>query len=257
MFILRLLWACALSTAFVSFFAGISYAQVFEVIHPDIDKGGVEVEVLSGFVLEDVDGGEEQSAYEFAVGYGVTSYWKTVFAVEFAQIDGDGLQYEAFEWENVFLFPLGGDDHGHDGEEGIGLEALGFYAALEVPDEGGFDSGALVLGPLAEVRFGPVETIANLFVEVPFESGENEALAYALAASVNVTEKVALGIEAFGEVENVFDSGTESELFIGPAAYFDFELPNGRAVEPRIAVLFGTESEQPDAILSLNLELKF
>ena len=246
--------------AFAVFFANAAQAQVFEIIHPDVEQGEVELEVLSGVILEDVEEGEERSAYEFAVGYGVTSFWKTTVAVEFADIDGEGLEYEAFEWENVFLLPFGsgGHDHNHGGHEsGVSLEALGFYAALEVPDEGGFDSGAIVLGPLAEARFGPVTTVANLFVEIPFEGGENEALVYAVSAAVDVTENFALGIEAFGEVENVFESDTDSELFIGPAAYFDFDLGNGRHVEPRVALLVGTEDEQPDAALSLNVEMKF
>ncbi|MEM7547169.1 MAG: hypothetical protein AAF367_16690 [Pseudomonadota bacterium] len=236
-------------------------AEVFEVIHPDVGKGGIEFEILNALVLEDVDPGDEQSIHEFAIGYGITSFWKTTLAVEFATIDGDGFEYEAFEWENVFLFPLGngGNDHDHDHGDGdtVALEALGFYAALEVPDDGGFDAGAVVLGPVFEAALGPVDTIGNIFVEIPFEGGENEAIVYAISAAVPVTDMVAIGVEAFGEVENAFTSGTASEHFVGPAAYFDFDIGGGRSLEPRIAVLFGTESAQPDATLSFNVELKF
>ena len=239
--------------------AGAVQAEVFEVIHPDVEEGGIELEVLNAVILEDVGPGDEQSIHEFAIGYGVTSFWKTTFAVEFAAIDGDGFEYEAFEWENVFLLPLGGGhDHDHDHDhDGAALEALGLYAALEVPNDGGFDEGALVLGPVAEARFGPVEVLGNLFVEIPFESGESEALVYAAAASVEVAENFALGVEAYGEVENAFTSGTGSEHFIGPAAYFGFDIGGGREIEPRVAVMFGTESGQPDATLSFNVEFKF
>ncbi|MEM8776697.1 MAG: hypothetical protein AAGF53_16810 [Pseudomonadota bacterium] len=257
MFIESPLKLSVMVAAFTTLFTVTAQAQVFEVIHPDVDQGEVELELLTGFVLENVDDGEEQSAYELAVGYGVTSFWKTTIAVEFADVEGDGFEYEGFEWENVLLLPLGDGDHDHGGDEGVSLEALGLYFALEIPRDGGIDDGAIVVGPLAEARFGPVETIANLFVEFPFEDGEDEALIYTLAAAVDVTESTAVGLELFGEVESAFTSGTESELFIGPAAYFDVDLGGGRAIEPRIAVLFGTESEQPDAVLSINAELKF
>ena len=241
-------------------FAPDAKAEVFEVIHPDVEEGGVEVEILNAVILEDVGAGDEQSIHEFAVGYGVTSFWKTTLAVEFAAIDGDGFEYEAFEWENVFLFPFGGGGHDHDHDHGgdeFGLEALGLYAALEVPNEGGFDEGALVLGPVVEAALGPVEALGNLFVEIPFEGGEEEALVYALALSTPVSENIAIGLEAFGEFENAFASGTASEHFVGPAAYFDFDIGGGRSIEPRAAVLFGTESAQPDATLSFNVEFKF
>ena len=251
----------ALATAMIASHA--SAGGVFEVIHPDVDHGGFELEILNGFALENVDSGEEESVHEFALGYGVTSFWKTTFAVEFANIDGEGFEYEAFEWENVFLLPLGGhdDDHGHDGDhsgEGFALEALGFYAALEVPDEGGFDDGAVVLGPIAEVQVGPVSVLGNLFVEIPFDGDEDEGLVYAAAASVPVSDTVAIGVEGFGEIENAFGSGgSESAHFIGPAAYFELEVDEGLEIEPRLAVLFGIEDETPDATLSLNIEIKF
>ena len=254
--------AFAIALPLINALSGPVSAEVFEVIHPDVEEGGIELEVLNALVLEDVETGEEQSIHEFAIGYGVTSFWKTTFAVEFAAIDGEGFEYEAFEWENVFLFPLGDHAHEHDHDDdqdggGAALEALGFYAALEVPNEGGFDDGAIVLGPVAEARFGPVETLGNVFVEIPFEDGESEALVYALAASVEVADNVALGVEAYGEIENAFTSGTEAEHFIGPAAYFEFDIGGGREIEPRIAVLFGTEGDQPDATLSFNVEFKF
>lgn len=41
-------------------------AQVFEVIHADVEKGGFELEVLNGLTLSDVAVGDERSAHEIA-----------------------------------------------------------------------------------------------------------------------------------------------------------------------------------------------
>ena len=48
-----------------------------------------------------------------------------------------------------------------------------------MPNKGGIGSGATELGPPAELRFGPVETVTNLFVEIPFEDDEDFGLGFA------------------------------------------------------------------------------
>jgi len=241
--------------------APVAEAQIFEVIHPDVVPQGFELEILNGVALDDVEDGEERSAHEFAIGYGVTSFWKTTLAAEIANPENESAEFEAFEWENVLLLPFG-EGHGHGGhdhgEHGVfALEAVGVFVALEVPNTGGINAGAVEVGPIAEVAIGPVETIANVFFEVPFEDGEGTGLAYALQASTPVIDALSLGVEVHGGVENAFKSESEDEHFIGPAAYYEFDLGRGRALEPRLAILFGITEDAPDAILSLNFELFF
>ena len=261
-----------LTRAGVALFAGLmlwpmsSEAQVFEVIHPDVVEGGFEFEALNGVVLDDVDDGEERSAHEIALAYSPTDFWKTTLAIELVHARDEGVEFEAFEWENVVLLPFGGGhhdghshDHSHDHGDGefFGLEALGIFAALEVPNEGGIGSGAVELGPIAEFTLGPVETVANFFFEFPFDDDENEGISYALQAKYPVGEQFGVGFEAYGAVENVFEGDSEDEHFIGPALFSEFDLGRGRVLEPRLAVLFGLTDDAPDAVASLNLELKF
>ena len=192
---------------------------------------------------------------------------KRKFAIEIANPEDEPAEYEAFEWENVFLLPFGeghgapdAHDHGsHDhGDEGFfTLESVGLFAALEVPNEDGFDSGAIEVGPIAEATIGPVQTIANFFFEFPFEGDEDTGIAYAVQVKYPVSEQFGLGFESFGEVENVFESDSEEAYFIGPAVYSAFDLGKDRFLEPRAALLFGLSDDTPDAILSVNLELKF
>ena len=262
-----------IARTFVAVFVGLALwpisgsAQVFEVIHPDVIEGGFEFESLNGVVLEDVEDGEERSAHEVAIGYAPTDFWKTKFAIEIVNPEGEPGEYEAFEWENVFLLPFGeghgahdSHDHGsHDhGEDGFfALEAIGIFAALEVPNEGGFDSGAVEVGPIAEFTIGPLQTIVNFFFGIPFDDDENTGIAYAVQVKYPVLPQLGIGFESFGEVENVFESDTEDGYFIGPAIFSEFDLGRNRILEPRAAVLFGLSDNTPDAILSINLELKF
>lgn len=240
-------------------------AQIFEVIHPEVEKGKFELEVLTGVTLSNVEEGGERSAYEFALGYAFFDFWKPTIAVELADIEGDNFVVEGFEFENVFLLATSHGDEGHshggDGDEseeghGSGDFAVGLFAALEIPNEGGFDEGAVEIGPIGETTIGPVDLIGNVFIEIPFED-EDPGLAYAFSASTPVSESVALGIEAFGDVEELFGGVEEQSHLIGPAAYFETDIGNDRVLEPRIAFLFGINEDAPDAVLSLNLELLF
>jgi len=183
-----------------------SHAQVFEVIHPDVVERGFEFEVLNGVVLDDVEDGEERSGHEIAFAYSPTAWWKTTAAIEIANPEDEGGEFEGFEWENVFLLPFGeghgaGHDHDHSEHGFVALEALGIFAALEVPNEGGIGSGAIELGPIAEVAIGPFETVTNFLFEFPFEDDEEVGLAFAFQAVYPVHENIGVGFEYFGEKE--------------------------------------------------------
>ncbi len=248
-------------------------AQVFEVIHPDVDQGSFKFELLQGVTTDDIEVGEERSAHEIAIGYSFFSFWATKLAVEIANPEGEPAEYEAFEWENTFVIPglgahaheHGEEEHGHSHGEGLfSLGALGLFFALEVPNEGGIETGAVEIGPIAEVELGPVETVANLFFEIPFEEEEDAGLAYALQASIPVGEfgpgAFAFGFEAHGGAEGAFGDGVpidEDSHVIGPAVFSEFDIGRGRKLEPRLAALFGLTEGSPDTTISLNLELKF
>jgi len=248
---------------------GPAPAQVFEVIHPDVVKGGFEVEVLNGVVLDDIARGEERSVHEIAIGYSPFSFWKTTGAIEIANPRGEAAELEAFEWENVFLLPLGGDPHGHGHDHshghdagGLTLGAVGVYLALEVPNEGGIGAGGLEIGPVAEFGVGPVEMVANLFLDIPFEDGADPGLAYALSAAVPVdaADRISVGAEAHGGAEGAFGDALplgETTHVLGPAVYADVDIGRGRSLEPRFALLFGLTEGSPDAVASFNIELKF
>ncbi len=255
-------WSRWAALAGVALWAQTSTAQVFEVIHPDVIEGGFEFEILNGVVLDNVEDGDERSAHEIALAYSPTDFWKTTLAIEIANPENESAEFEAFEWENVFLLPFGGG-HGHDGGHDHGdhgfleLEAVGIFVALEVPNSGGIGSGAVEVGPVVEVALGPVETVTNVFFEIPFEDEESVGIAYAVQAQYPVIDKLGVGFEAFGELESAFNSDREDEHFIGPALFTELDLGRGRVLEPRFAILFGVTEDTPAAVASLNFELKF
>lgn len=231
---------------------------VFEVVHPDVERGEVEIEVLNGIGLGRVANGEERSVHEFAVGIGVTDHWKITGAVEVANPRGDNVKVEAFELENLIVLPIGGIAHAEeeqDGDDHSGF-SLGLFTALEIPTEGGISEGALEIGPVFEAGIGVAEFVGNLFVEVPFANGEDPGLSYASQLVFPVNESFGVGIENFGEFEGLFGARGPDKHFVGPAVYWEAELPNGHVFEPRLAVLFGLNENSSDAVLSFNIEYK-
>ena len=137
--------ALLFSTASIS----LAHAQagIFEVVHPDVSKGQIELEFLNGIGLNNVEAGDERSVHEFAIAYGITDYWKFTAAFEVANPRGESAEVEAFELENLIILPFfggGGHDHDkkhdHDKEKGIEDDdddhspfTLGFFTALEIP----------------------------------------------------------------------------------------------------------------------------
>ncbi len=233
-------------------------AGIFEVIHPDVEQGQIEFEVLNGVSLNNLDDEEERSVHEFAVGYSFTNSWKFTVAVEVANPEGDDPLVEAFEFENLLLLTKGGH---HDEDESLRGDddhdfTLGFYTALEIPTEGGISEGGIEFGPVIETELGAAEFVGNLFVDIPFADGEDAGLAYATQLIFPVTEDFAIGVENFGELEGLFGDRGQDIHFAGPGLYWKTELFNGHKIEPRVAVLFGLNNESPDAILSFNLEYK-
>ncbi len=237
-----------------------AYAQaaIFEVVHPDVEQGEIEIEVLNGVGLGSVEDGDERSVHEFAVGYGLTDIWKFTAAVELANPESENAEVEAFEFENLILLPFFGGGHHHDGktsDDHHGEFSLGFYTALEVPREGGINAGGIAFGPVFETEVGSLKWVGNLLIEVPFEEGD-AGLSYASQLVLPLNESVGIGVENFGEFEGAFGDAGEQEHYAGPAVYFEAELPNGHVIEPRAAVLFGLNDNSSDAVFSFNLEYK-
>ncbi len=248
----------ALAMSFQTYAVTQAYSQagIFEVIHPDVEQGEVEIEILNGVGLGTVEDGEERSVHEFAIGYGFTDYWKLTAAIEVANPQGENPEVEAFEFENLLLLSKGG--HGEADEDGDEHHdfTLGFYTALEVPTEGGISEGGIAFGPVIEAEFGELEFVGNLFAEVPFADGEDAGLAYATQLILPVSDNFGIGIENFGEFEGLFGERGDDVHFAGPGFYWEAELGNGHVIEPRVAVLFGLNDASPDAILSFNIEYK-
>jgi hypothetical protein len=251
--------ALALSGAALLASTGATRAQ-FEVEEPEAQQGEVELEYNGDYhfgnprrqVVE--EGGEIiadenevlRQRHVFAMGFGLTNWFKLAFEAEFEQerlddIDdialansfGD-LEATEIEFEGIaVLRPLNGD--------GFGAAALISYAAAL-----GDDPNQFQIGPILKVAQGKWSATTNLFFVKSIGGGEREPdgsifrdqrwdLDYAWRVAYQATERWALALEGFGTLNRLGDSGRKSEaveLFgdqdqhrLGPVAYYTFKHP--------------------------------
>ena len=285
----NLLWRIAIVGAFVicaAIQSAPAHAQ-FSISSPKVEKGELEVEthgsVQSGFPAADDDEAEKNVRFgtEVEVGYGITDFWKAELGFSFQKPEDGGLEASSIELENTFQLAT--------------IErwnaTIGLLASVSLGIGGADEPNAFEFGPL--IQFGDEKTgslILNGIFEKTFGDNREDGVGFEYAAQVKVPvrEKVALGIEAFGEIEDIGNapSFNETELRIGPMLYLSFgdkddddDKPHHKkkgkrgddddddkglkagAKEPEIevgaGVLFGATDATPDVTFKWDVEVSF
>ena len=205
--------------------------DVFHIFTPAVEAGHFGFEVLSTFQdpprahdHDDEDEGEDddhaghghtmpRTAHEIAVHVGVTDFWMTKLALGISREDGDSYGVDTIASENVFRF----------GPARGGALDLGWFTALSA----GLDSeatNAIELGPIVTLVSGPMALTVNPFFEKTFGRNREEGIAftYGWRATYAVHDTFAIGVEGYGEIENIGNAppGAEQVHRIGPVLYF-------------------------------------
>jgi hypothetical protein len=240
--------------------AGTARAQ-FDIDEPEAEQGSVELEYNGDYhfgnprrrVVE--EGGEIiadenevlRQRHVFAIGLGLTNYFKLSVEAEFEQerlddIDdlalansfGD-LEATEIQFEGIaVLRPLKKD--------GLGAALFISYVAALGDD----DPNQFQIGPILKVAQGPWSATTNLFFIKNIGGGEREPdgsifrdqrwdFEYAWQAKYQASERWAFALEGFGTINRLGDSGRKSEaveLFgdqdqhrLGPVAYYTLKHP--------------------------------
>ena len=216
---------------------GKAFAE-FEIQESQVEKGEVELEyrgaVHSGFprreredaeedegggVLEEEEEGEFlKQSHDFEIQYGITERWmiSTTFITdqplhEDYNLSGVELelQYELIEREG----------------NGIGLAFIGAYGFATL----GGEADEIEFGPIMELASGGFLLTTNTFFASQVgEHRETDGLGfeYGWRAQQKIAKKWAVGVEMFGEIEDLSNAGSfdEQQHSIGPTLFF---LGNG------------------------------
>jgi hypothetical protein len=230
----------------------------FEIREPKVEKGEFEIEYLGdysfgpprrrfievapgSFLFDDNDFNRQRHTLE--LGYGLTKWLGLRVAIEGEQSrleDAETLAaarsfggFEATEIQveaTIVLVPTG--------KQGFGVAAL-------IEHNVAFDrheADQLFLGTALQYAWGPWTATANLYAVKNFGgreeldgapiSDERWDFRYAAQIKYRLSEKLALGLEAFGVVERLGNSGTKSEErqvfgdfdrhLLGPVFYYSW-----------------------------------
>ncbi len=200
--------------------------DVFHIFTPAVEAGHSGFELLSTFQsspaadYEDPGGAHQEhghdtprAGYEAALHFGVTEFWMTKLAFGFSRDEGDSNRADTLASENVFRFranPSGPIDVGWFAAIAVGLESAGTHA--------------IEFGPIVTVANGPFAFTFNPFFEKTFARNREEGIAfiYGWRAAYALHDKFAVGVEGYGEVENIGHAPPVSDQVhrIGPVLYF-------------------------------------
>jgi len=270
----------------------------FEVQKPEVRKGDFELEYLGAYFngLPSLPIDAARQGHELAAYYGLTEWLEIKGAVEAERErteDGSFNSLKLSEIEGqakIELLPIEGD--------GFGISFLGRYGESVVSNE---DESEIVFGPILKAASGPFSITANLFpvysfdikeTEIEFEEPEEEGeeataeievertpdhwnFDYALQVKHQTWERVALGAEAYGELEDISndnpDSGPDKHR-MGPVVYVSLGEGHGHGGHGDEAghstgdlpsallafgVLFGLNDDTSDVALKWDAEFHF
>jgi hypothetical protein len=238
--------------ALIFWFAGSPAFAQFYVRSPDVKKGETAIEEHGALYSGPGEDEHRRQTHEVEGKYGLTDRWALIVEGFFRQDIGE--DFEAREFE------LGGqyeiiERHG----DGLGFAFRTIYEfALQSgePDE-------ILFGPLAKYVIGPDSAAINAFF---IGQLGDEAEIDSLELKVNwrlkheLNEKWALGVEGYGEIEDLSHAGTfdDQKHRIGPVAYFEIGGHDGKPKwEFDFGTLFGISDATSDVTYKFDAEVKF
>jgi len=245
---------CAFVALGVAPFGSAAWAETFEVVEPSVEQGELEIEAIGAYLsgLPEADDDDEEQirhAHEFAIGYGVTEFWKLEASLALEKVAGGSLRATNVGVESTIEL-LEQEEHG------LGL---GFFAAIEprIHDDA---TNEVEFGPIFAFGVGPLEFTVNSFFEKSFGRNREEGVAYAYAAQSNFEfgDGIGVGFEAYGEVENIGEPApvSEQEHRLGPVVYFETDVGEDQELSIALGVLFGLTEGTSDVAIKWSVELE-
>jgi hypothetical protein len=219
--------------------------------HTGLAKGVTEPDE---FLPDDEDTPFRQTQ-EFELQMSITSHWLVALTHGFDVPDGENFRLSAIEGETQFeLITLEGNGFGFAVQGGV-EHPLG-----EASEE---EAGDVHFGPILEYAHDKfLLTLNPLFFREQGELAEQEGYGfeYGWQAMYNVTERLGLALEMFGEIEDMANSGPFNDQVhsIGPAFYYAIEREweeDGKERSRELVLSLGAQFGLTDATSDVALKV--
>jgi len=218
------------------------------VYTPTIVEGERELDFKIG---NQQGGGQERlTASSLGLGFGVTERWFTEIYSKWEKPGGEGTRYDAFEWENRFLFT----------EPNRYPLDVGFVIEIEHPRNRA-EGTEFRLGPLFQTDYDRWRFNFNVLFERSVNADEpsHTELGYQFQARYFSQGPADFGVQAFGEMGpvNHWDPGRDQTHRMGPAIFGKFSLGGRNIIEYNAAILFGLVPGAADRTIRAQIEYEF
>ena len=233
--------------------ADAALAQALDIDAPEIKAG--EREIRSINILNrgyrPVSAGEPRSSHEIDLGYSPVDWFKGIVHLDIENLIGDGAIADHIGLESFVALRKAGDEGGL---------ALTWYTGVMISTDE-LSTSSLVFGPILKLSRGKGSVTLNSYFDHTFgrNSGPGVNLAYALQAKYELSERVAIGVEGFGRIENLGSAPVwdEQDHRIGPGVFLSWDGEGGRGYGLDIGVLSGLTDAAPDVTLKVTFGTTF
>ncbi len=175
--------------------------------------------------------------------------------LKYAKEGGDGVFFDAFEWENKFQLT----------ETGKYPVDIGLITEIEITHKSG-DPYEFKIGPLFQTEFGKLQLNANPFFERKWhgdEAHEDELhkteIGYQWQAKYRWHPEFEFGVQGFGEMGKWNDWAPHNEQYqrMGPAVFGKIAIGGRQKLQYNAAWLFGVTNAASDHTFRMQLEYEF
>lgn len=236
----------------------------FEIPEVDAEKGAFEAEYRGASHwglprIDDAEDGEDdldllRQSHEVELQYGLTDWWMLRLTPNVEEPDGESIELASIGIETQFvLVPRNGGTLGV--ALMIGYGPFSAFADGDQPDEFEF-------GPVVEYAPGPwLITVNPRLTEELGSAADQDGLGfeYAAQARYSVSDRWALAVLGFGEVEELVHAGplVAQAHVLGPSLYL-FSAPDAaREWALGAGVLFGLTDATADAALRVVFAVEY
>jgi hypothetical protein len=232
----------------------------FEIPEVDAEKGAIEAEYrgASHWGLPRADEEDDldllRQSHEVEFQYGLTDWWMLRLTPNVEQPDGESIELASIGIETQFvLVPRNGGTFGLAFMVGYGPYSL--FVDDDEPDEFEF-------GPVIELAPGPwLFTFNPRLMEEVGNAADQEWLGfeYAAQARYSVTDRWAIAVLGFGEIEELVHAGPfdDQAHLLGPSLYLFSSTEAEREWSLGAGVLFGLTDASPDASLRVTFAVEY
>lgn len=226
-----------------------AHADANDLVHsPIVEEGEKEIELTWG--AQRLPDGSSTAATSVSFGLGVNSWWFTEVAAKAQRAPGDRLQFDAWEWENIFQLT----------ERGRYPVDVGFLLEIERPQDRA-EGYELNYGPMLQAEWGRVQGNLNLLMRKHVRTSERFDTEFHYEAQLKYRHSEALewGVQALGSMGqwDRWSNWNDQNHLIGPALFGKFKADDHHAVKWNAALLHGLTDTSPKTTLRLQAEYEF